>query len=282
MLPYRGFPDSPGLEDRGEGAERRPDRRRLALGVPGRSPVPCHNLEPLPDLQVRPQQARRGSCRGRTPALPDLEPDTCVACAALPLKTLIAETLTFRHEITVLRRRLGPACPSFLVRPGTSVRPGQAPAPQAAPPPPRHPCHASGLAPTPDHRVMDLPEPACRPRIDSELRDLIRLARENSRWGHRRIQGELTRLGRHRIGTGTIRSILTATRLGPAPRGTDTHWRALLRAQAAWLLATDFFHLDTIGLRRLYVLFVMEIACGCPKPCTQPLTCCFAASWRSA
>ncbi len=98
-----------------------------------------------------------------------------------------------------------------------------------------------------------------RPPVSDELRNLIlRLGRENPRWGDRRIQGELLKLG-YRVSATTIRSVLRRHRVPPAPRRDGLTWAQFLAAHAGAILACDFFTVDTVLLRTLYVLVFLEI-----------------------
>ena len=99
-----------------------------------------------------------------------------------------------------------------------------------------------------------------RPKLTSETRELVlRLARENPGWGHRRISGELAKVGVV-VSPTTVRRLLTAARLGPAPRRDVPTWREFLRAQATSIVACDFFTVESLFLRRYYVLFFIEHA----------------------
>jgi hypothetical protein len=96
-----------------------------------------------------------------------------------------------------------------------------------------------------------------RPPISTELRQLIvRLATENPTWGHRRIQGELARLG-HKIAKTTVWQILTDNNIEPSPNRSDVTWIEFLHSQAA--VSCDFFTVGTAFFRRDYVLFFIKV-----------------------
>jgi dihydrofolate reductase len=114
-------------------------------------------------------------------------------------------------------------------------------------------------------RKWTYPQRSGRPQVSRQIVALIeRFATENNGWGYQRIQGELLKLG-YRVSASAIRRVLKALKILPAPlRRTDATWRQFLHAQAATMLATDFFHAGrAVTLQRLYCFFVMEAGSHC-------------------
>jgi transposase len=99
-----------------------------------------------------------------------------------------------------------------------------------------------------------------RPATATGIRELVvRLARENPGWGYRRIQGELVGLG-IKLAASTVWTILNEAGIEPSPRRQEPGWAEFLRAQASSILECDFLTVDTLFLKRFYVLFFIELA----------------------
>jgi transposase InsO family protein len=100
--------------------------------------------------------------------------------------------------------------------------------------------------------------PGCPPLSEETVELIFRLARENPRWGYLRIVGELKKIGVS-VSKTSVAAVLRRHGLPPAPRRAGPTWSEFLSAQAKGIVATDFFHVDTVFLRRYYVLFVIEL-----------------------
>ncbi len=99
-----------------------------------------------------------------------------------------------------------------------------------------------------------------RPGLDPELQKLIlQMAKDNPRWGCVRVRGQLLKLG-HMVSATAIRKLLRRNRIGPSPLRSRQTWKAFLRTQASAIVLTDFLSVDTVFLKRLYVLLYMELA----------------------
>ena len=221
-----------------------------------------------------------------------------VACRLFGLVVLLArgerskelEILVLRHELSILRRQVGRPrfepqdrlvlaalsrvlprrlWPAFLVRPETILR-----------------WHRRLVARrwTYPHRRPG------RPPFEREVRELIvQLARENTTWGYIRIVGELRKLGIN-VSATLVRTVLAAAGVPPAPQRDRLSWRSFLRAHGETILACDFFSVDTVWLRRLYVLVFLSISspwgtqirssCKSGDSRRRPSLCTRRAVWR--
>jgi hypothetical protein len=172
------------------------------------------------------------------------------------------EILVLRHQLRVLRRKTGR--PKFTARDRVLLAAASRVLPRQR--------WASSFLVTPQtllrrHRTLvrrkwtyGKERTPGRPPIDAEVvRLVLRMARENSRWGCVRICGELRKLG-IRVGATTIRALLRRHGLGPAPRRLGPTWAQFLRAQAEGIVACDFFTVETIRLQTLYVLFFLQLS----------------------
>ena len=169
------------------------------------------------------------------------------------------EILVLRHEVAVLRRHNPRPTLSWVDRALLSALSRLLPT-STAPAAARVTANPAALARPARRPPLDLPATTTGPTTLAQRRSGRWCCGWPGRipaWGYRRIQGELVGLG-HQIAASTVWTILKAAGLDPAPRRSGPTWRQFLAAQAHAILAVDFAHVDTVFLRRLYVLVVIE------------------------